>query len=171
MELDTWLINLWSDKKCLVCACNFEDWASEEDCHDFTHIASSETISREVVCPGLTQSVTSPFMPNWKELVAQSRLTLCGPMNGSLPGSSVHGILQARILQWIAISFSRGPPDSGIEPGSPASQADCLPSEPPGKPGFSWRAENHFNERWYGRVLSSSKMTCWSEGLWSRLIY
>ena len=41
-------------------------------------------------------------------LVAQSCLTLCGPMDYSLPGSSVHGILQARILEWVAILFSRG---------------------------------------------------------------
>ena len=40
-------------------------------------------------------------------LVAQSCLTLCDPINCSLPGSSVHGILQARILEWVAISFSK----------------------------------------------------------------
>ena len=40
-------------------------------------------------------------------LVAQSCPTLCNPMDGSPPGSSVHGILQARILKWIAIPFSR----------------------------------------------------------------
>ena len=40
--------------------------------------------------------------------VDQLCLTLCDPMDGSLPGSSVHGILQARILEWVAISFSRG---------------------------------------------------------------
>ena len=39
--------------------------------------------------------------------VAQSCLTLCNPMDCSLPGSSVHGISQARILEWVAISFSR----------------------------------------------------------------
>ena len=38
---------------------------------------------------------------------AQSCLTLCDPMDCSLPSSSVHGILQARILEWVAISFSR----------------------------------------------------------------
>ena len=38
----------------------------------------------------------------------QSCLTLCGPMDCSLPGSSVHGILQARMLEWVAVSFSRG---------------------------------------------------------------
>ena len=37
----------------------------------------------------------------------QSRLTLCDPMDCSLQGSSIHGILQARILEWVAISFSR----------------------------------------------------------------
>ena len=40
-------------------------------------------------------------------LVAQSCLTLCDPMDCSPPGSSVHGILQARILEWVAIPFSR----------------------------------------------------------------
>ena len=40
--------------------------------------------------------------------VAQSCLTLCNPTNHSPPGSSVHGVLQARILQWIAMPFSRG---------------------------------------------------------------
>ena len=40
--------------------------------------------------------------------VAQSCPTLCDPMDGSLPGSSVHGIFQARILEWAAIFFSRG---------------------------------------------------------------
>ena len=55
-------------------------------------------------------------------------------MDCSPPGSSVHGILQARILEWVAIPFSGYLPDPGIEPGSPALQADSLPSEPPGKP-------------------------------------
>ena len=36
------------------------------------------------------------------------RVWLCGPMDCSLPGSSIHGIFQARILDWVAISFSRG---------------------------------------------------------------
>ena len=51
--------------------------------------------------------------------VAQSCLTLCNPIDCSLPGSSVHGILQARIMEWVAISFSRDLPDPGIEPGLP----------------------------------------------------
>ena len=45
---------------------------------------------------------------NVKGLVTQSCLTLCDPVDCSPPGSSVHGILQARVLEWVAISFSRG---------------------------------------------------------------
>ena len=40
--------------------------------------------------------------------VSQSCLTLCNPMDCSPPGSSVHGILQARMLEWVAIPFSGG---------------------------------------------------------------
>ena len=43
-----------------------------------------------------------------KVLVAQSCPTLCNPMDCSLPSSSAHGILQAKILEWVSISFSRG---------------------------------------------------------------
>ena len=39
--------------------------------------------------------------------VTQSCPTLCDPMDCSLPGSSIHGIFQARIVEWVAISFSR----------------------------------------------------------------
>ena len=46
-----------------------------------------------------------------------------GPMDCSLPGSSAHGIFQARILEWGAISYCRDLPDSGIQPMSPASLA------------------------------------------------
>ena len=48
--------------------------------------------------------------------------------------SSVHGILQARMLEWVAIPFSRQTSAPGIEPGSPTLQAGSLPSEPSGKP-------------------------------------
>ena len=62
-------------------------------------------------------------------LVAQSCPTVLDPMDCSLPGSSVHGILQARTLEWVAIPFA----NPGIKPRSPALQAESLPSEPPGK--------------------------------------
>ena len=67
--------------------------------------------------------------------------TLCNPMNHSPPGSSVHGICQARILEWVAISFSGGNLlDPGIEPISPASPALAgrfYTTGPPGKPRLS----------------------------------
>ena len=65
--------------------------------------------------------------------VAQSCPTLCDHMDCSPPGSSIHGILQARILEWVAISSPGDLPDPGIEPRSPALQADTLTSEPPGR--------------------------------------
>ena len=72
-----------------------------------------------------------------KGLIAQLCLTISVPMDYSPPGSSVHGILQARILEWVAICFS-------LESSLPRDQtplvciadrlqADSLPSEPPGK--------------------------------------
>ena len=67
-----------------------------------------------------------------KVLVTQLCPTLCDPMDCSPPGSSVHGILQARILEWPFPSPGDFP-DPGIKPVSPALQADSLPSEPPGK--------------------------------------
>ena len=57
-------------------------------------------------------------------------------MDYSLPGSSVHEILQARILVWVAMPSARRSSDPGIEPGSPSLKEDSLPSEPPGKPSM-----------------------------------
>ena len=68
-------------------------------------------------------------------LVAQSCPTLCDPMNSSQPGSSIHEILQARILEWVSISFSRRFADPETEPESPTFQVGrFLPPELPGKP-------------------------------------
>ena len=47
---------------------------------------------------------------------------------------TVHGILQARTLEWVAFPFHRDLPNPGIEPRSPALQVDSLPAEPQGKP-------------------------------------
>ena len=69
-----------------------------------------------------------------KVLVTQLCPTLCDPMDCSLPGVSVHGIVQARILEWVAISFSRALPNLVIELGSPILQADSLPTELLGEP-------------------------------------
>ena len=67
-------------------------------------------------------------------LVAQLCPSLCDPMDYSQPGFSVCAIIQARVVEWVAIPFSRGLPNPGMEPGPPALQADSLLSEPPGSP-------------------------------------
>ena len=66
--------------------------------------------------------------------VAQSCLTFCDLMDYSPPDSSVQGILQARMLEYVTIPFSGDLLDPEIEPRSLALQADSLPYEPPGKP-------------------------------------
>ena len=66
-------------------------------------------------------------------LVTQLCLTLCDPTDCSSPGSSVHNIFQARIVEWVAMPSSRGssqPRDPIEAPVSPALQADSLPAEP-----------------------------------------
>ena len=67
-----------------------------EDCPYESHL-------RVLSDPGQT-----PFACLSESEIAQSCPTLCNPMNCSLLGSSVHGIFQARVLEWVAISFSRG---------------------------------------------------------------
>ena len=67
-------------------------------------------------------------------LVTQSCPALYDPMDCSPQGSSVHGILQARILETAALFFSRDLPNPGIKVGSPTLQVDALQSELLGKP-------------------------------------
>ena len=62
-------------------------------------------------------------------------------MDCSLPGSSVHGISQVKILEWVAISSSRESPDPGTESEllvSPGLAGRCLTTAPPGKPVCYW---------------------------------
>ena len=76
----------------------------------------------------------SMFFKESESEVSQSCLTLCDPMDCSPPGSSIHEIFQARVLEWVAISFSRGSSWPRDQTGSPALWADPLLSEPPGEP-------------------------------------
>ena len=64
-----------------------------------------------------------------KVVVTQSCLTLCNPLDYRPLGSSVHGIFQAKILEWETISYFKGSSHLGMEPGSPVLQPDSLPSE------------------------------------------
>ena len=63
----------------------------------------------------------------------QSCLTLVTPMD-----YTVHGILQARILRWVAFPSPEDLPDPGIKPRSPTLQADSLPAEPQGEAQEYW---------------------------------
>ena len=69
----------------------------------------------------------------WSE-VTQSYLTLCDPMDCSLPGSSVHGIFQARVLEWVAIAFSRGSSQLRDWPCVSCTEGRFFTNEPPKKP-------------------------------------
>ena len=69
-----------------------------------------------------------------KVLVTQSCPSLCYPMHCSPPGSSVHGISQARILEWVAISFSRGSSQLRDQTWVSCLGGGFFTTEPPGKP-------------------------------------
>ena len=60
-------------------------------------------------------------------------MTLCDPMDCSLPGCSVHGIFQARILEWMPFPFPGDRPDPGIELVSPVLAGRFFATEPPGQ--------------------------------------
>ena len=66
--------------------------------------------------------------------VAKSCLAVCDPMDYRLSGSSVHGILQARIQEWLPYPSSGSLPDPGIELKSPALADGFFTMELPGKP-------------------------------------
>ena len=75
---------------------------------------------------------------------AQSCLTLCDPMDHSLPGSSVHVVFQARILKWAAISSCRGsshPEMELLSPASPALAGRSFTTVPPGKLDLSFHEQ------------------------------
>ena len=91
-----------------------------------------------------------------KNLVVQLCLILSDLMDCSPPGSSVHGILQARILEWLPFPSPGDLPNPGIKPRSPALQADSLPFESPGKPWIHlvkfWAGWNpSWNQDWQGK--------------------
>ena len=96
---------------------------------EFFQIYQANSSESSILMPPSSRNSSPPAVEG-EVKVNQSCITLCNPMDYS-------PILQARILGWVAIPFSRGSsqPNPGIEPRSPAWQADSLPAEPPGKPG------------------------------------
>ena len=73
-----------------------------------THLCSCSALWSWDLTLSKMSSLRSYLKKESESEVAQSSPTLCDPVDCSLPGSSVHGILQARILEWVAISFPRG---------------------------------------------------------------
>ena len=93
-------------------------------------LSQTSSLLRSSSFPGLSVKILMNYV------CAQSCLTFCDPMDYSLLGSSVPGILQARILEWVAISSSRGssqPRDQTHTSCLLHWQADSLPTAPPGK--------------------------------------
>ena len=103
--------------------------------HQAPHPWDSPGKNTGVVCHFLLQCMK---VKSERE-VAQSRLTLSDPMDCSLPGSSVHGIFQARVLEWGAIAFSSLIPRSGKSPGEGNGyplQYSCLVNPMDGGTGY-----------------------------------
>ena len=86
---------------------------------------------------------------------AKLSLTLGDPMDSSLPGSSVHGILQARILEWVTTSTPGDLPNPGIEPVSLVSSVLAGGFFTTAPPGNSWYSSSYC----YHGVAKESKTT------------
>ena len=84
--------------------------------------------------------------------VTQLCPTLCDPMD-----YTAHGILQARILEWVAFPSPVDIPNPGIKPGSPALQVDSLPAELPGKPPFNTKVYHKIKLCVYLTPLTNKK--------------
>ena len=108
----------------LVC-CNIDD--------DFGCLIKS-LFSRFLYCQDTGFSFEVIKYQKVKVLVPQWCLTLCDPVDCSPPGSSVLGILQARILEWVAIPFSRGSSQPRDRTQVSPIEGGFLPAEPQGKP-------------------------------------
>ena len=85
--------------------------------------------------------------------VSRSVISDCDPMVCTKQGSSLHGILQIRILEWVAMPFSRQSSQPRDQTGSPALQADSLQSELPGKYRRPLRNLSlYFGYKWLGTL-------------------
>ena len=106
---------------CLDCSASLSSWRIS------THLSSLKGIFEAPPDCGLfTSASLLTYLPNTEVLCVLVTLlgsTPCDPMDYNPPGSSVHGILQARILEWVATPFSRGSSQHRLEPTSLMSPA------------------------------------------------
>ena len=113
------------------------------------------------------------FCPMCESVSFQSSPTLCDPMDCSLPGSSVHGIFQARILEWVAIPFSMGSSRLRLQTWVSCIIGRfftiCSTREAHYGELYNYFIKSQFNNIKYIVSLSHSVMseTLWSQGLYS----
>ena len=107
-------------------------------------------------------------------IVTRPCLILCHPMDCSPPGSSVHGIVQARLVEWVAISFSRGIFPTQDVPWPPALQADSLLCELQGSPIYQYCFINYSERRsWHpvpslhGKYMGKQLKECQTLFFWA----
>ena len=103
--------------------------------------------------PGAGSRMTKEWSGRSERSESQSCPTLWDPMD-----YTVHGILQTRMLEWVAFPFSRGSLNPGIKPRSPTLWVDSLPTEPQGKPSSHEVCDNFSQKQqettyMYGPVL------------------
>ena len=101
-------------------------------------------------------------------LVSLSCLTLCNTIDYNPPGFSVHGILQARILQWIPIPFSRGSSWARDQTQVSSTTGKFFTTEPPGKPTFSFTQHLHL---WNHKLRSLWTWRRDQKYFWSFLLF
>ena len=127
-------------------------------------------ISYKFLLPVLVSRVPSMLVPIPGVCCAKSSQSwppLCDPMDGSPPGSSVHGILWARILGWVAISPPGYLPHPGLELESLLHWlVGSLPLAPSGKPSNIISFTNYKIISFIGEVVNSIQFSCYYKSLW-----
>ena len=104
-----------------------EGWVLQFDSYQRTGSSKQDLI------PESLGTVDEQFEEEVAVLVAQLCPTVCNPVDCSPPGSSVHGILQERMLKWVAISFSRGSSQPMVQTSTSCLAGRFLTTVPPGK--------------------------------------
>ena len=129
-------------------------------------------------CNGFSPNwwILSPFfgLPQWcggKQVESESCPTLCNPIDCSLPGSFVHGIFQAKVLEWVATSFFRG--SSWIRDWTRVShtQVNSVFKQEAQEPGFDpWVRKTPWNRKWQpSPIFSPGKFN--GQRAWQAIVY
>ena len=109
--------------------------------------------------------ISSTLCAKKESEVAQSCLTLCDPMDCSLPCSSVHGIFQARVLEWVAIAFSNDQPRQHIK-----KQRHYFANKGPSSQGYGFSVVMYGCERWTIKKTECWRIDAFELWCWRRLL-